>query len=197
MREQNFARLLVIILPTCLVLTWISKFLSSDSLRRDAMAELYDISDRAAVLESQSQRKVIQYVSSSVSSAACSDFERRLLFRAGASMGGESFVLRSGWGEVADCCEWKGVGCDDSGAVRSLSLPKYGLKGTLPTELGMISRLSSIDVNEKCVLLPPPMNALISLLICQRFAISTQCCTSVESRAQPAIERHSAGHSFF
>ena len=147
MSERNLARLLVIVLPTCLVLTWISKFLSSDSLRRDAMAELYDISDRGAVVESQSQRTVIKYVSS-VSSPACSDFERKLLFRAGASMGGESFVLRSGWGEVADCCEWKGVGCDDSG-VRRLALPKYGLKGTLPTELGMLSRLSSIDINEK------------------------------------------------
>ena len=40
MREQLFARLLIIILPATLVLTWISKLLASDSLRRDALGEL-------------------------------------------------------------------------------------------------------------------------------------------------------------
>ena len=51
MREQLFARLLIVILPATLVLTWISKFVASDSLRREALDDLYAASARAADVE--------------------------------------------------------------------------------------------------------------------------------------------------
>ena len=151
MGERALARLLVIVLPASLVLTWISKLLASDALRHDAIGALYAASDRAADLEEQSQRSIIHYVEQA-SSSSCSDEERRLLFRAGAKLSGTSststLILNHGWGEAADCCQWKGVGCDASGAVQSLSLPKFGLRGTVPTELGGLLRLTSIDLNE-------------------------------------------------
>ena len=153
MREQLFARLLIIILPATLVLTWISKLLASDSLRRDALGELYAASERAADVEERSQRTIIQYVSTAVADPpSCSPDERRLLFRIGAQLSGDraasSLALRYGWGEAADCCQWEGVGCDDGGRVRSLSLAKHGLEGTLATELGGLARLASLDLNE-------------------------------------------------
>ena len=149
-QQAAFGRLLVIVLPASLVFTYIAKFLSSDGLRRDAIAELMSLSDRAALEEQQAQRVLVQYVNAATQSqSSCSDHERQLLFRAGGVLGGGGdFLLRSGWGEVADCCQWKGIACDASGSVKSLSLPRSQLVGTLPTELGALPRLSSLDLNE-------------------------------------------------
>jgi hypothetical protein len=80
---------------------------------------------------------------------ACSDTERSALFRGVAKLGGSSnWLLRSGWGEAADCCEWRGVRCAGGRGVEQLSLAKQQLEGTLPTELGALTNLVSIDLNE-------------------------------------------------
>ena len=147
MGPHAFARLLVVILPTSLLLTYIFKLASSDSLRRDAIAELYAASDEAAAL---APTVVHHYIGGGgTSTPRCSDAERAALFRAGAQLGGSAdWMVRAGWGEAADCCEWKGVSCAGGRGVESISLSKERLQGTLPTELGALAHLTSLDVNE-------------------------------------------------
>ena len=108
MGPHAFARLLVVILPTSLLLTYIFKLASSDSLRRDAIAELYAASDEAAAL---APTVVHHYIGGGgTSTPRCSDAERAALFRAGAQLGGSAdWMVRAGWGDAADCCEWKGA----------------------------------------------------------------------------------------
>ena len=143
MHPQHFGRLLLVILPGTMILTYLLKLTSSDMLRRDAIAELYHSTDEIAA---QAPTVVHHYITGGPAASSCSEAERAALFRAGAKLGGANWLLRSGWGEAADCCAWKGVGCVRRG-VDSLSLSKEGLQGTLPSQLGVLSNLQSFDVN--------------------------------------------------
>lgn len=171
MGPHAFARLLIIILPTTLIVTYVLKMASGDHLRRDAIAELYATTEETA---RQAPTVVHHYVtgggSVGGSSSECSAAERRALFRAGARLsdsgGHGDFMLRAGWGEAADCCEWKGVGCVPGRGVVSLSLSKEGLRGTLPTQLAALPHLTTLDVNENAQLsgtLPTALLASSSL----------------------------------
>ena len=156
MGPQQFARLLVIVLPSTLILTYLIKLTSSDRLRRDAIAELYATTEEAAA-QAPLPNVVHHYITGggggggSDSSGMCSNTERKILYRAGAQFGSD-WMIKAGWGEAADCCEWKGVGCAPGRGVVSLSLSKEGLHGTLPTQLGKLAHLSSLDVNENAQL---------------------------------------------
>ena len=145
MHPQHFGRLLLLILPSTLILTYLLKLTSSDALRRDAIAELYHGTDETAA---HTPNVVHHYITGGPAASSCSDVERAALFRAGGKLGGAAWLLKSGWGEASDCCEWKGVGCMPGRGVDSLSLSKEGLQGTLPSQLGLLSSLQSFDVNE-------------------------------------------------
>ncbi|KAF2298123.1 hypothetical protein GH714_015299 [Hevea brasiliensis] len=56
--------------------------------------------------------------------------------------------LPSGWStkSSSDFCSWKGVGCDSSGRVTSISLPNEDLTGNLPSELGLLNELQEISL---------------------------------------------------
>lgn len=157
MSKNAFARLLVLVLPATLLLAWASKQWEMHDLRTAAIAELYASSDEQA----RAEPAVLQYFATSSSSSACSEAERSALFRAGARMGGSTdWLLRSGWGEAADCCDWKGVGCARGGGVVSLDLANQGLRGTLASELAALPSLARIDINENNALsgtLPPKL----------------------------------------
>eukprot|EP00957_Ditylum_brightwellii_P033178 2514093-Ditylum_brightwellii.AAC.1 len=38
-------------------------------------------------------------------------------------------------------CEWRGVGCNGDGLVMGIYLNENGLRGTIPTEVGLLSTL--------------------------------------------------------
>lgn len=142
-RKAAFARLLVIVMPATLFLAWLSKQFGEGTSRRAAIAELYAVGDEVAKHAPVATQYFI------AASSACSDEERAALFRAGAKMGGSSdWLLKSHWGEAADCCEWKGVGCPGGHGVETLSLQKQALRGTLPSELALLTALRSVDINE-------------------------------------------------
>ena len=147
-RKAAFARLLVIVLPVTMVAAMLSKHLMADMTRRMAISELYHSSDEEALRPEPLDQH--QYLSSAIS---CSDSERASLFRAGVRLAGNSpnWLLTSGWGEAADCCDWKGVQCT-SGRVSSLTLSNQGLRGHVPVELGMLGGLTSLDLNENAAL---------------------------------------------
>ena len=99
MHPQHFGRLLLVILPGTMILTYLLKLTSSDMLRRDAIAELYHSTDEIAA---QAPTVVHHYITGGPAASSCSEAERAALFRAGAKLGGANWLLRSGWGEAAD-----------------------------------------------------------------------------------------------
>ena len=100
--EARFARLLVIVLPSTLLLTYLFKITSTDSMRRDAINDLYSVTERTAL---EAPNVVHHYISGGGGAvgSACSDAERKALFRAGAQLSGRStnWMLRSGWVRAA------------------------------------------------------------------------------------------------
>ena len=104
MHPNHFAKLLVIVLPATLILTYLMKVTSMDHMRRDAIAELYASTDETAAAL---PKEIHVYHSggggNAFSSSSCSDAERRALVRIGGRLGGphDNFMLRSGWGEAA------------------------------------------------------------------------------------------------
>jgi hypothetical protein len=67
----------------------------------------------------------------------------RTLYR---QCGGETWLRREGWLHATDVCAWEGITCD-RGRVTSLSLPRNRLKGTLPTEIGLLAYLEALDLS--------------------------------------------------
>lgn len=54
-------------------------------------------------------------------------------------------------GAKIDSCEHKDVDCDENGRVTRLNLHDYKLKGTLPTTLGHLSELRSLDLSSNFI----------------------------------------------
>jgi len=44
-------------------------------------------------------------------------------------------------------CNWDGVTCDDDDAVKEVILPSKGLSGTIPSELGLLTELEVLNLN--------------------------------------------------
>ena len=60
------------------------------------------------------------------------------------STGGENTWYRdSGWMSDDPDCTWYGVGCNSFGSVDSLTLDSNRLKGTLPTQIGLMTAMES------------------------------------------------------
>lgn len=80
--------------------------------------------------------------------AAVPDRERAALIALYRSTNGADWHGRTGWlGRRGSECSWYGVGCDPAGtAVVSLRLSSNGMSGELPTELGDLASLSTLDL---------------------------------------------------
>ena len=53
---------------------------------------------------------------------------------------------KNGWTKGSPACQRKGVVCNESGLVTQINLSSMGLKGPLPTELGHLSNLLSLNL---------------------------------------------------
>ena len=145
-RMRAFAHLVVMLLPATMIIAWVAKMSELPSLRRAAIADLHKPTDEAAAAATP---MVNHYFMTGASSAPiCSNDERAWLLRVGIKLGGSEWLLKSGWGAAADCCDWAGVSCGPRGGVGSLNLAKQGLAGTLPSQLGHLGSLTSLDLNE-------------------------------------------------
>ncbi|XP_062109251.1 receptor-like kinase TMK4 isoform X2 [Humulus lupulus] len=50
------------------------------------------------------------------------------------------------WSSTADYCAWKGIKCSNSGQVTAIYLRDMSLAGTLPSDLGTLSRLTTLSL---------------------------------------------------
>ena len=71
------------------------------------------------------------------------------------------------WLSDAPLGEWEGVTTDDDGRVIGLSLSGYRLIGEIPAELGSLSRLEILDLNQNALAgeIPPEFGSLSNLTV--------------------------------
>ncbi|KAL3020356.1 hypothetical protein AAZX31_05G139900 [Glycine max] len=54
----------------------------------------------------------------------------------------------SGWSQTTPFCQWKGIQCDSSRHVTSISLASQSLTGTLPSDLNSLSQLRTLSLQD-------------------------------------------------
>jgi len=59
---------------------------------------------------------------------------------------GQTALSNGGWGKDLRVCTWSGVSCSDSGLVTSLQLAAPSVPALIPTEIGALSQLQSLQV---------------------------------------------------
>ena len=67
------------------------------------------------------------------------------------SLGGARWMNRTGWLGDPDACEWAGVKCDGNGRVVGLQHLR-GSRGSVPTQLGRLDALDSLDLSDNALL---------------------------------------------
>jgi len=80
---------------------------------------------------------------------------------------GQTALSNGGWGKDLSICTWSGVSCSDSGLVTSLQLTFPAVPALIPTEIGALSQLQSLQVigdgNSPAGVLPDSFRNLTSL----------------------------------
>ena len=80
------------------------------------------------------------------------DDEAGALLAFKAELASHGSALLPSWNESTGFCSWEGVGCDHSrGRVVALSLPSYGLTGTLSTAIGNLTFLRTLNLRLQLV----------------------------------------------
>jgi hypothetical protein len=123
--NNRFSRLLLVVMPGSLLVTWMWKQYEMVSPREMDWPE--------AESDAVSIRRVIYRAPPE---PQCSEDERATLRRLG------------WWNENStNCCRWPGVTCTH-GRVSSLALSGGKVSGTLPAELCQLDQLAVLDLNE-------------------------------------------------
>ncbi len=81
------------------------------------------------------------------------------------STGGPNWTDNTGWLSGAPVKDWEGVTTDDNGRVMHILLPSHNLSGTLPLDIGLLTKLKTLQLygNSLTGELPPTMGRLTEL----------------------------------
>ena len=74
--------------------------------------------------------------------------DRKILEQLFYSTGGEGWTRKDGWLTDAPLRMWYGIQIDDDGFVTSIDLPNNNLEGTIPPDLGGLTRLETLSLRE-------------------------------------------------
>ena len=83
----------------------------------------------------------------------------------------------SDWSDNTYTCDWSGVSCDVSGFVDAISLYSRSLKGTIPSGLNSLSRLSKLYLGNNS--LSGPLPSLANLTSLQVVGLNDNKFTSI------------------
>ena len=83
----------------------------------------------------------------------------------------------SGWSSTTDCCKWKNVNCDGSNRVTSINLTSQPLTGTLPSDLGTLTQLTTLSLLGNS--LSGPLPSLANLTSLQKLYLDNNNFTSI------------------
>lgn len=62
------------------------------------------------------------------------------------SFGGETWTDKKFWASEYSACYWSGIKCNSGGLVEGIMLYNGAVSGTIPSELGMLSQLTSFNM---------------------------------------------------
>ena len=140
--ERKFARLLLLVLPGSLVLTWLWK--QTETSHPFALANA--ATDAPAAYLYAGTRTFV-YTAPPGDEPRC-DSQREILRDVGIALG----INASAMWQADDCCSWRGVDCNTRGRVEKLDLSKLDLHGTVPSRIGELSTLKTLDLNQNTAL---------------------------------------------
>jgi len=82
--------------------------------------------------------------------------QKKTLWKFYEDLGGDDWKLprstyKKPWREEEEVCTWSGIVCDDpdSGIVTSISFMRKNLKGTIPTEIGLLTSLKVLAISHE------------------------------------------------
>jgi hypothetical protein len=81
------------------------------------------------------------------------------------STNGDAWIGSSGWGTERDACTWYGIRCSARGVITGLGLQGNNLSGSIPPELGNLTKLEDLWLrdNELSGPIPPELGKLTNL----------------------------------
>jgi len=158
--QRNFARVLVLVLPTTLLVTAVWRLATRQGYER--LPPLYRSS--LAYLTADEPDPVLvtrQYKPPADSAGGCADPETAFLLQASLR------VPKWAGRPASECCRWPGVSCNYIGHIERISISGSGANGSLPAELprGALPALREIDANNLPQLTGtlPPLDGLTKL----------------------------------
>ncbi|KAI8551371.1 hypothetical protein RHMOL_Rhmol06G0180700 [Rhododendron molle] len=83
-----------------------------------------------------------------------------------ASFENHSRSLLSSW-NGSDHCNWTGIGCNKASRVIHVDLENFGLRGVIPSEMGMLSSLSELSLQSNQLMgpIPPSLGKLGNMTV--------------------------------
>lgn len=78
----------------------------------------------------------------------------------------KSWIREDGWMTSDNECVWFGIICDENDEILSISLPKNRLSGSIPTEIALFGKLSTLNLNTNSIVgsIPTELGRLDSLM---------------------------------
>jgi|EP00900_Chrysochromulina_parva_P027050 hypothetical protein len=102
-----------------------------------------------------------------LSLASCASLDRDALIELGTACSSKYWVRHRNWLSAEHhICDWELVGCDLDGRVKILALDFNNLTGTLPSSVGLLSKLEDLDLEHNHLVgsVPSELGQLSSLV---------------------------------